>query len=479
MKALSIMARLGARWRRFWRIAPAHLATTARSEWQLGVLALVGLAPGVAALAAWNNLAIQAQRTGAVVNNEWLLPAFLLDAIGLEGVLVGAGMVTLLIGCLALTNLYLASLERRLETLVLWRGLGLTLLEVRLLLGLEALAAGALGSGVGLLLGMLLSRLSWPAAQRYFGLAQAHDVTALPLFSSLATGMLAALCFMGAALVTVQMPTAILLRGEQVHPLNTWREMRASAYGALFAGLLTLFAALLILPLTPALWLSGTALLLAMLLTSGGWLLTRLYARLPTPASAPLWTLAVQNLARFPNRTAGMVLALTTGAFGVGMAALSWLDGQADEALPLWVAGMVLAAGASLVLAIAALAARERRAEFRLLRALGARSSRVRRLILMEYAVVALGGGSLGALIALANWAMTGGEGGWLRAIALVIVDLLGALLSAWAGAVPVMMYDLRYFDRAQHKFTIYERSRQRSSFVNRKSQIVHRKDVL
>ncbi|MCB9149764.1 MAG: hypothetical protein H6641_13470 [Caldilineaceae bacterium] len=172
--------------------------------------------------------------------------------------------------------------------------------------------------------------------------------------------------------------------------------------------------------------------------------MTRLYARLPTPVSAPLWTLAVQNLARFPNRTAGMVLALTTGAFGVGMAALSWLDGRADAALPLWVAGMVLVAGASLVLAIAALAARERRDELRLLRALGARTNRVRRLIMMEYAIVALGGGSLGALIALANWAVTGGEGGWLRAIVLVIVDLLGALLSAWAGAVPVLMYDFR-----------------------------------
>ena len=438
-----------ARGKRFWRIAPAHLATVARSERQLGVLALVGLAPGVAALTAWVHLAQQAPKSGATTQSHWLLPAFLLNAIGLEGVLVGAGMVTLLIGCLGLTNLYLASLERRQQTLVLWRGLGLTLLEVRLLLGLEAAAAGALGSGVGLIGGLLISRLSWPAAQRYFDLTQPHGVTALPLFCGLATGLLATLFFMGAAVVTVQMPTALLLRGAQIHPFNSWHELRASACGALFAGVLTLFAALLVLPLRSALWLSGLAFLLAALLTTGGWLLTRLYARLPTPVSAPLWTLAVQNLARFPNRTAGMVLALTTGAFGVGMAALSWLDGRADAALPLWVAGMVLVAGASLVLAIAALAARERRDELRLLRALGARTNRVRRLIMMEYAIVALGGGSLGALIALANWALTGGEGGWLRAIALVIADLLGALLSAWAGAIPVMMYDLR--------FTIYE----------------------
>lgn len=428
-----------ARWRRFWRIAPAHLANTVQSEWQLGVLALVGLAPGVAALTAWVHLAQQAQKMGATVNSDWLLPAFLLNAIGLEGVLVGAGMVTLLIGCLGLTNLYLTSLERRLETLALWRGLGLTSPEVRLLLGLEALAAGVLGSGVGLLLGALISRLSWPAAQRYFGLMQGHSLNTTPLLIGLLIGMLAALLFMGAALITVQMPMSILLRGERIRPFNSWRELQASACGALFAGALTLFAALLVLPLLAALWLGGLALLLAALLTGGGWLLTRLYTRLPTPTNAPLWTLAVQNLARYPNRTTGMVLALTTGAFGVGMAALSWLDGRSDEALPMWVATMVLMAGASLVLAIAALAARERQDEFRLLRALGARAGRVRRLILIEYAIVALGGGAMGALIALANWAVTGGEGGWLRAIALVIVDLLGALLSAWAGALPIL----------------------------------------
>ena len=38
------------RWRRFWRIAPSYLKTVARREWQLAFLAIVGLAPGVAAL---------------------------------------------------------------------------------------------------------------------------------------------------------------------------------------------------------------------------------------------------------------------------------------------------------------------------------------------------------------------------------------------------------------------------------------------
>ncbi len=98
----------------------------------------------------------------------------------------------------------------------------------------------------------------------------------------------------------------------------------------------------------------------------------------------------------------------------------------------------MLTAGAGLVLTAAALAAWERRQEYALLVALGARPGRVRRLILLEYAIVALGAGSLGGIMALVNWAGSSGRGnGWL-AVGIILADLLGALLSAWVGAGPV-----------------------------------------
>ena len=49
--------------RRIGRLAPAYLRTVARREWQLAVLAVIGLAPGVAALLAWLNLAVAVAAT--------------------------------------------------------------------------------------------------------------------------------------------------------------------------------------------------------------------------------------------------------------------------------------------------------------------------------------------------------------------------------------------------------------------------------
>jgi hypothetical protein len=221
--------------------------------------------------------------------------------------------------------------------------------------------------------------------------------------------------------------------------LDAWQERRTTITGTLFAGLLALVASLPVLNSQATLVLTALALGLSAGLSIGGWLLTRLYWRLPKPADTPLWALAVQGLARHPRHTAGMTLALTTGSYSVGLAALTWLDGLADSAFPFWVAGMVLVAGASLVLTAASLAALERRREYGLLMALGARASRVWRLILLEYGIVAVGGGSLGALMALGNWALSRGRGEWWLAIGIVLADLLGALLSAWAGAAPVL----------------------------------------
>lgn len=430
------------RWGRLLGFAPDYLRSVMRREWQLALLALGGLAPGVAVLAAWLSLALHLRDAGvqAVPHAGWLLPAVVLDRLGLGGVLVGAGVVTLLIGGLGLANAYLASVERRTPQLALLRGVGLNRQEVSVLLLLEAACAGLLGSGAGLLGGLLLARLSWAAAGRYFAFSSAFRLEPLALATALAVGVLAALLFMGTtALAALRMEPALALRGQILPlPLRSWREWETAVYGTIYAIALVLVAGLPVLPGQALLLLVGLTALLSVLLTGGGWLLTWLYERLPAPIQAIRWRMALQGLARHPRHTAGLTLAMIAGAYAVGLAALAATDGASLFSFPAWVAAGILVAGGGLVLTAAALAALERRQELALLIALGARPSRVQQLILLEYGIVAVCGGALGAFLALINWAWAG-AGNWWGALLISGVDVLAALLSAWAGALPVL----------------------------------------
>ncbi len=427
--------------RRIGRLAPAYLRTVARREWQLAVLAVIGLAPGVAALLAWLNLAVAlSATTDRTPLAGWLLPGWLFQWLGAAGVLTGAGLVTLLIGCLGLTNAYLASIERRTPELTLLRNLGLRRRDLWLLLTCEALAAGLLGSGVGMGLGLALSWLSWPSAAAYFDLTPTYTLAPSAVMTAFWAGLGATLLFMHTAVRLAGFEAGNHLR--PVHAVGAAEERRdekSSLLGALYAGLLTWLVGFAVLPASAALVLGGVAELFALVLTGGGWLLTRLYQRLPRSAAQPLWSLAIQGLARHPNQTAGMTLALTTGAYAVGMAGLSWLASAGQVRFPFWVALLVLIAGATLVFTVAALATWERRKSFGMLQALGAHRRHCWRLVLLEYGIVALGGGALGAFMAFSTWLIAGQPGNGWAVTGLLLVDLIGALGSAWVGATPVL----------------------------------------
>jgi predicted lysophospholipase L1 biosynthesis ABC-type transport system permease subunit len=121
------------------------------------------------------------------------------------------------------------------------------------------------------------------------------------------------------------------------------------------------------------------------------------------------------------------------------MAGLSWLASAGQVRFPFWVALLVLIAGATLVFTVAALATWERRKTFGMLQALGAHRLHCWQLILVEYGIVALGGGAMGALMAFATWLSAGQPGNGWAVIGWLLVDLLGALGSAWVGAMPVL----------------------------------------
>ncbi|MFN8441253.1 MAG: FtsX-like permease family protein [Caldilineaceae bacterium] len=425
---------------RLLAFTPMFLRSSARREWQLAVLALAGLAPGVAAMVAWLNLAaMMGSEPQADLLRGWLLPAPLLNLLGAQGVLVGAAVVTLLAGCLGLANLYLASIERRFRELKLLMQLGLNRVEVTALLLMETLATSLLGSVVGMLLGIILSALSWPAARIYFELSDAFTLNGKVLLTAVVAGVISGLLFMWASVVFVGFIYREFEEQSRKSELDPWREGRTTILGTVYAGVLTSFVAWSVLPMHTTLTLTGLAVSLGAALSLGGWLATSLYRQLPAPTHTPIWTLAVQDISRHPRPTAGITLALTTGSYSVGIAALSLLDSGIDAIFVVWVALMVLTAGASLVLTAASLASLERRREYALLMALGALPSRVWRLILLEYAIIAVGAGALGALIALINWAWSTNSGNWGLGIAIVVADVIGALVSAWAGAAPVL----------------------------------------
>ncbi|MDE0432183.1 MAG: hypothetical protein OXH98_20660 [Caldilineaceae bacterium] len=430
------------RWGRVARFAPGYLRSVVRRERQLVLLALGGLAPGVAVLTAWLNLAHHLREVGVSTSSHagWLLPEVVLVRLGLGGVLVGAGVVTLLIGGLGLANAYLASVERRTSQLALLQSSGLNRREVSVLLVLEATGAGLLGSGAGLFGGLILSPLSWTAAGQYFGFDSPYRPDLLAIVTAQVAGFMAALLFMGTtAIASIRIEPGLVLRG-QSGPLllRSWRRRETIVYGTLYALALVLVAGLPVLPANALILLSGLTGILGLLLNSSGWLLTWLYDRLPAPVFAIRWRLALQGLARYPRHTAGLTLAMITGAYAVGLAALATSDGIAFLSFPAWVAGGILVAGGVLVLTAASLAALERRQELGLFVALGGRPSRVRKLMLLEYSIVAVCGGSLGASLALVNWAWAGG-GNWVTALLIAFVDLVATVIAAWAGALPVL----------------------------------------
>ncbi len=426
---------------RLRNFALAYVGAVTRREWHLGLLAVIGVAPGIATLLAWINLALAWGEQPHLLLLGWLLPTFILNRLGVAGVLVGAGMVTLLIGCLGLTNAYLASLDRRLPELLLLRRLGLRRHQLLWLLGLEALLIGLLGCGVGLLLGVGLSWLTWGEAAAYLALPIPYRLNPLAPLAAVGIGLVAVLLFLQTA---ARLAPLALLQQRSANPSGPSDDRvarRNSWAGTLYGTLLTLLAGLLVLPVEAALLLALVAGLVAITLNGGGWLLTRLYRRLPLLPHRPLWSLAVQGLARHPNHTAGMTLAMTAGAYAAGMAALSWLASDGLARFPFWVAALILLAGATLVFTVAALAVLERRTELAMLRTLGARRHRLWQLVLLEYGIVAVGGGTVGALLALVNWVASGQHDQWLIAVGIVLADLVGALLSAWIGAAPVLWH--------------------------------------
>lgn len=429
---------------RLARLAPAFLSASIRRDWPLAALALLSLAPGVAALTAWllaawrvRDLSYSASQFG------WILPPALLEALTPAGVLVGVGLVTLMVGCLGLSNAYLASVERRLDDLALLLSLGLSRLELTALLLLEAMGLAGVGTVAGLLLGVGLSVASWLPARDYLGLEPGFRLLAVPFVVGALAGLLATLLFVGVIGISTGLrPLSELSRRPQKHWMRDWGNWQFSTLGIAFTAVLAALLGVLAAGWRAGLTLTALALALALLLNAGSWLLTSFYWRLPAPETSPLWALAVQGLARHRRQIAGMTLAMTAGALGVGLAALSWASGNGRAAFPLWVAAMLLAACASLVLTTSALAALERRQELGLLAALGAGRGRIRRLILLENAIVAVGGGTLGAALAVAAWWLMGSNNGQTSPVAVVaiaVLDVAAALATAWVGAAPVL----------------------------------------
>ena len=127
--------------------------------------------------------------------------------------------------------------------------------------------------------------------------------------------MLASLLFMGTVVLSARIEGAVALRGAAAKPFGRRRELNTAIFGALFAALLVMVVGGLTLDARAVWTLSLLAVVISIYLTGSGWLLALLLVRLPTPRHRPLWTLAIQGLARHLLTTA--VLALSADRRGL------------------------------------------------------------------------------------------------------------------------------------------------------------------
>ena len=327
-----------------------------------------------------------------------------------------------------------------------WRcclSLGLSRLELTILLLLEAMGLAVLGTAFGVLLGVALSVASWLPARDYLGLEPGFRLFAEPFIIGALAALLATLLFVGVTGISTGLrPLTVTGHQPRKHWMRDWGQWRFSTLGILFTAALTALLGILAVGWRAGIALTLLALALALLLNAGSGLLTRFYWRLPAPDSKPLWALAVQGLARHRaadhRPDAGNDRGRTgsrAGRAGLGRRQragyLSALGGR-DAAGRLRQSGADGVSSGSFGAAAGTGAAG----------GAGPRRGRVRRLILLENGIVAVAGGALGAALAVALWWLVGSDATQTAALTVLVIallDVLAALAAAWIGALPVL----------------------------------------
>ncbi|WP_293940807.1 FtsX-like permease family protein [Sphingomonas sp.] len=228
--------------------------------------------------------------------------------------LVLVGLAALAIAGIGIGGGVSSYLEARRGSVATLKVLGATSGDIARVYLLQVGVAALIGSGLGLIAGVLVTPILAAALGRLLPVSPGLVFDPGALAKAALYGLLIALVFAAPPLLSARRFPAMALLRARVSPLKqSWRD------AVLPVGLgMAAIAALALLTTTAKLvtaWFLGGSLALLLLLGALGWLIRWLASRLPRP-KAPLLRIALANLHRPGAQTAALVTAL-----GFGLAA--------------------------------------------------------------------------------------------------------------------------------------------------------------
>lgn len=244
------------------------------------------------------------------------------------------GLAALIIAGIGIGGGVSSYLDARRNSVATLKILGATSRDIARIYTLQIAAAAAVGVGLGLVAGMMVTPLLTQALGSLLPVQTGFILDPFALLRAAAFGLLVALIFAAPPLLRARHYPAMALMRSRVSPLAHGLRDAAKPVAAGVGGIVLLTLPGSPQPLLSALFLAGAAVLLG-LLTLLGRGISRFAQRLPRSAN-PVARTAIANLYRPGSATASLVTALGFGlsAFVLLAAVQTSLDGNISRSVP-------------------------------------------------------------------------------------------------------------------------------------------------
>ncbi len=248
--------------------------------------------------------------------------------------LVLVGLAALVIAGIGIGGGVSSYLEARRGSIATFKVLGATSQDIARIYLLQVASAAALGAGLGLVAGVMVTPLFAVALGQLLPVAPGLVLDWAALARAAAYGLLVALVFAAPPLLAARRFPAMALFRARVSPLSGSRREALVPVGLGMVAIAALAMATAAQPLVSALFLAGAVALLG-LLGALGWAIRWAAQRAPRPEH-PLLRLALANLHRPSAQTGALVTALGFGlsAFVLLAAVQSSLDANIAARVP-------------------------------------------------------------------------------------------------------------------------------------------------
>ncbi len=237
-----------------------------------------------------------------------------------EDVLLYIGLIALLIGGLGCINTMLVVVGRRTTEIATVKALGLKPRQTLIIFTLEVLMLGAIGSVIGLFIGVVLSIAMKGIVEGLFSRSLEWGLYPAPLLTGLLVGMLTSLIFgFLPAYAAVRVRPVVVLRQQHAGILPRIGNVPTLAIIGLMTLALGLLAGMLVGKVTLGITIAFSILLGCLLLVMLMYLVVYLTGKLPVPARGPNLKLALRNFNRHRTRTATTLLVITVSLFFISL----------------------------------------------------------------------------------------------------------------------------------------------------------------